>query len=131
MKRPLAPRPDPRSRRWRPSMGPPKRRCCCAGASQKGFAVLPKSLNPVRLRQNLDLFGFAIDEADMALIATLDRGDGIAWPGVDPHQAGLIRRTTSSPEGGFVGEAGAAARSPFTIRHTLYWAVHRGGNARS
>ncbi|NLS20694.1 aldo/keto reductase [Rhizobium sp. P40RR-XXII] len=55
---------------------------------QKGYAVLPKSLNADRLRQNLDLFGFAIDDADMALIATMDRGDGVAWPGVDPTKLG-------------------------------------------
>jgi len=37
---------------------------------QKGFAVPPKSLNPERMRQNIDLFGFEIDDADMALIET-------------------------------------------------------------
>ena len=55
---------------------------------QKGFAVLPKSLNPVRMRQNIDLFGFEIDDADMALIATLDRGDGVAWTTGDPRYMG-------------------------------------------
>lgn len=51
---------------------------------QNGYAVLPKSLNPERMRQNLDLFGFAIDETDMALIETMDRGGGIAWAIGDP-----------------------------------------------
>ncbi len=46
---------------------------------QKGYAVLPKSLNPDRMRQNIDLFSFSIDEADMAQMATMDRGDGVAW----------------------------------------------------
>lgn len=46
---------------------------------QNGYAVLPKSLNPERMRQNLDIFGFSIDEKDMALIKTLDQGGGIAW----------------------------------------------------
>ena len=55
---------------------------------QMGFAVLPKSLNPERMRQNLDLFGFEIDAADMALIATLDRGDGVAWATGDPRFMG-------------------------------------------
>lgn len=51
---------------------------------QKGYAVLPKSLNPERMRQNLDLDGFSISEADMAFIETLDRGNGIAWDMGDP-----------------------------------------------
>ncbi|WP_413721095.1 aldo/keto reductase [Silicimonas sp. MF1-12-2] len=55
---------------------------------QKGFAVLPKSLNPMRMRQNIDLFGFEIDAADMALIETMDRGDGVAWATGDPRFLG-------------------------------------------
>lgn len=51
---------------------------------QQGYAVLPKSLNPERMRQNIDLFSFAIDDADMALITTLDKGNGVAWETGDP-----------------------------------------------
>ncbi|RQR34424.1 aldo/keto reductase [Burkholderia sp. Bp9143] len=51
---------------------------------QNGYAVLPKSLNPERMRQNLDLFGFSIDEGDMATIKRMDRGGGIAWEVGDP-----------------------------------------------
>lgn len=53
---------------------------------QNGYAVLPKSLNPERMRQNLDLFSFAIDDADMAQMATMDRGDGVAWASGDPSK---------------------------------------------
>lgn len=53
---------------------------------QNGFAVLPKSLNPERMRQNIDLFSFMIDDADMAMIATMDRGDGVAWATGDPSK---------------------------------------------
>ncbi len=53
---------------------------------QNGYAVLPKSLNPDRMAQNLDLFSFSIDEADMAQIATMDRGDGVAWASGDPSK---------------------------------------------
>ncbi len=53
-------------------------------AIQKGRPVLPKSTNPERIRQNADLFSFALDDADMAAIATMDRGDGVAWPSGDP-----------------------------------------------
>jgi 2,5-diketo-D-gluconate reductase A len=55
---------------------------------QKGFAVLPKSLNPKRMRQNIDLFNFEIDTDDMALIAHMDRGDGVAWATGDPRFMG-------------------------------------------
>ncbi|WP_050931880.1 aldo/keto reductase [Aestuariivita boseongensis] len=55
---------------------------------QKGFGVLPKSLNPERMRQNIDLFGFEIDAADMALIEEMDRGDGVAWATGDPRFMG-------------------------------------------
>lgn len=54
---------------------------------QRGFPVLPKSTNPERMRQNADLFSFAIDEADMTEIARLDRGDGVAWGADDPTHA--------------------------------------------
>lgn len=55
---------------------------------QNGFAVLPKSLDPKRMRQNIDLFGFEIDDEDMALIKTMDRGDGVAWATGDPRFMG-------------------------------------------
>ena len=51
---------------------------------QNGYAVLPKSLNADRMRQNLDLGTFTIDKADMASILTMDRGDGVAWATGDP-----------------------------------------------
>lgn len=53
---------------------------------QNGYAVLPKSLSPERMRQNIDLGGFSIDEEDMSLIRTMDRGDGIAWAIGDPSR---------------------------------------------
>ena len=54
---------------------------------QNGYAVLPKSLNPERMRQNIDLWSFTIDDADMALIKTMDRGQGVAWATGDPTMA--------------------------------------------
>lgn len=53
-------------------------------AVQQGFPVLPRSTKPARMRQNRDLFGFTIDADDMAAIATMDRGRGIAWGAADP-----------------------------------------------
>jgi len=53
---------------------------------QNGYAVLPKSVKPARMRQNLDLFAFSIDDADMAQMATMNRGDGVAWTSGDPSK---------------------------------------------
>jgi 2,5-diketo-D-gluconate reductase A len=53
---------------------------------QKGYAVLPKSANAERIRQNIDLFDFQIDAEDMAAIARMDRGEGVAWSTGDPTQ---------------------------------------------
>lgn len=54
---------------------------------QKGFPVLPKSMNPERMRQNLDLFSFELDADEMSAIARMDRGDGVAWSMGDPTKA--------------------------------------------
>jgi 2,5-diketo-D-gluconate reductase A len=51
---------------------------------QNNYAVLPKSTNVERMRQNIDLVGFEIDEEDMAVIAKMDRGEGVAWSSGDP-----------------------------------------------
>ncbi len=56
-------------------------------AVQQGWPVLPKSVTPERIRQNADLFGFTIDAGDMAAIARMDRGDGVAWGAGDPTRA--------------------------------------------
>jgi len=56
-------------------------------AIQLGYPVLPKSTNPERMRQNADIFSFALDEGDMTAIATMDRGDGVAWAAGDPTKA--------------------------------------------
>lgn len=56
-------------------------------AIQKGYPVLPKSTNPDRIRKNADIFGFNIDDEDMAAIEKMDRGDGVAWAIGDPTKA--------------------------------------------
>ncbi|MEU5822717.1 aldo/keto reductase [Streptomyces sp. NPDC047803] len=39
-----------------------------------GNIVIPKSVTPARIRQNLDVFGFELTDTDLADIAALDRG---------------------------------------------------------
>lgn len=53
-------------------------------AIQKGYPVLPKSTRRERLVQNADLFSFTLSEREMAAIAGMDRGDGVAWRVGDP-----------------------------------------------
>jgi 2,5-diketo-D-gluconate reductase A len=53
---------------------------------QNGYVVIPKSTNPTRMRENLDVFSFSLDDRDMDLIATMDRGGGVAWATGDPTQ---------------------------------------------
>lgn len=41
-------------------------------AIQKGISVIPKSINPERIRSNGDIFDFNIEDEDMAIIDTLN-----------------------------------------------------------
>lgn len=43
---------------------------------QQGLIAIPKSVRPERIKANIDVFGFALDDDDMAAIATLDKSYG-------------------------------------------------------
>jgi diketogulonate reductase-like aldo/keto reductase len=55
---------------------------------QGGVAAIPKTRSAARLRENLDVFGFTLSDAEMAAISALTvRGDRIcdaSWPRWDP-----------------------------------------------
>jgi 2,5-diketo-D-gluconate reductase A len=53
---------------------------------QLGLVPIPKTANPDRLAENLDVFGFALTEDEMELLAALDRGGQGA---VDSDHTGL------------------------------------------
>jgi diketogulonate reductase-like aldo/keto reductase len=56
---------------------------------QRGVVVIPKSVNPDRMAQNIDVFGFALTEEEMARIADLDTGASLFFEHTDPQ---MVRR---------------------------------------
>ncbi|MGH3509770.1 MAG: aldo/keto reductase [Nocardioidaceae bacterium] len=42
---------------------------------QLGTVAIPKSVTPARIEENFDVFGFDLDEEEMAAVAALDRGE--------------------------------------------------------
>lgn len=46
---------------------------------EKGLVPLPKSVHPDRVKANIDVFDFALDANDMALLATLDSDYRTCW----------------------------------------------------
>lgn len=41
---------------------------------QRGIATIPKSTNPERLKQNISVFDFSLDDDDMAKLKAEDKG---------------------------------------------------------
>jgi diketogulonate reductase-like aldo/keto reductase len=53
-------------------------------ALEHGLVVIPKSVRPERIRENADVFGFALDAQDVAALDALDEGYRTSW---DPTHA--------------------------------------------
>jgi 2,5-diketo-D-gluconate reductase A len=41
---------------------------------QQGLVAIPKSGNPQRIKENIDVFSFTLDQEDLTAIDTLDEG---------------------------------------------------------
>lgn len=52
---------------------------------QRGIVVIPKSTHVERMRENFDVFDFALDSGDMAAIAALDKGESSFFSHTDPN----------------------------------------------
>lgn len=53
---------------------------------QKGIIVFPKSVRAERLRENLDVFGFTLTDAEVAAIDAIDPLDGSGRVGTHPNE---------------------------------------------
>lgn len=57
-----------------------------AWAMQSGYAVIPSSTKRANLQSNLKACALTLSDADMALIAGLERGQRLTSPkGIAPH----------------------------------------------
>ncbi|MFC7265759.1 aldo/keto reductase [Streptomyces lutosisoli] len=54
-------------------------------AVQRGVAQIPKSVRPERMAENLDVFDFALTDAEMASVAGLDTGASLFFDHHDPE----------------------------------------------
>ncbi|XP_068611932.1 glyoxal reductase-like [Brachionichthys hirsutus] len=52
-------------------------------AVQQGVPVIPKSLNPDRIKENAKIFDFTLSDSDMDRLSALDRGERCCW---DPSE---------------------------------------------
>jgi len=59
-------------------------------AVQRGVAQIPKSVRPERMAENLDVFDFALTDAEMASVADLDTGATLFFDHHDPEMVNWL-----------------------------------------
>jgi len=65
---------------------------------QRGVAVIPKSVNPIRLAQNKDVFTFHLSDNDMQTLLALNRNLRICIPTVQNSKGEYVPRDGGHPE---------------------------------
>jgi 2,5-diketo-D-gluconate reductase A len=58
--------------------------------TQSGVVVIPKSVRPERMRENLDVFDFELTQDELARIAELDTGESLFFDHRDPVMVSQI-----------------------------------------
>ena len=59
---------------------------------QDGVAVIPKSVHPERIRENMDIFDFALTAEEMAALAALDRAEALIGNPAAPELVEMARQ---------------------------------------
>jgi 2,5-diketo-D-gluconate reductase A len=54
---------------------------------QRGVVVIPKTVSPARMAENLDVFDFELDDSDLERIASLDTGASLFFDHRTPEMA--------------------------------------------
>jgi 2,5-diketo-D-gluconate reductase A len=57
---------------------------------QRGIVVIPKSVRPDRMRENLDVFDFELSDDEMASIAAMDNGTTLFFDHRDPQEVSRL-----------------------------------------
>lgn len=65
--------------------------------NQRGVVVIPKSVRRERMAENLDIFGFALTDAEMQAIAALDTGRSPIYDDTDLPTVRAIGTHTIHP----------------------------------
>lgn len=56
------------------------------------MAVIPKSVHPERIRENMDIFDFALTAEEMAALAALDRAEALIGNPAAPELVEMARQ---------------------------------------
>ena len=58
--------------------------------TQRNVVIIPKSVRPERMRENIDIFDFDLTDDEMARIAALDTGTSLFFDHHDPAQVSRL-----------------------------------------
>jgi len=59
---------------------------------QRGVVVIPKSVRPDRMRENIDVFDFELTDDEMARLAAMDTGTTLFFDHRDPRHGQLAQQ---------------------------------------